>query len=143
MENSDQEKRFLAIDYGAKRIGIAITDPLMMFAYPLVTLANDGAFWSNFQKILSEYNVVKIILGYPLKESGEESKSSKMVLDFRDILEKKVKIPIELVDERYSSEIAKQRILESVVSKKKRRDKSLLDKNAASVILQDYLSSLQ
>jgi putative Holliday junction resolvase len=135
------EQRIMALDYGTKRIGVAITDPLNMFAYPLVTLQNDFKFWILLSKLLTEYNVVKIILGYPLKESGEESTSTKAVQKFNEELMKRVSLPIELVDERYSSDIAKQRIIESVSSKQKRRDKSLVDKNAAAVILEDYLNS--
>ena len=135
------EQRILAIDYGEKRIGIAVTDPLNIFAYPLKTVPNDLQFWNELVKIVTEYNVIQIVIGYPIKESGEESFSSKAVLKFKEELEKHIKLPIELIDERYSSEIAKQRILETVSSKKKRRDKSLLDKNAAAVILEDYLKN--
>ena len=135
------EQRILAIDFGVKRIGFAITDPLNMFGYPLVTVPNDNKFWNELLKVISEYKVVKIILGYPLKESGSESTSSKAVLKFKEELEKRITLPIELVDERYSSSIARDRIIQSVSSKKKRRDKSLLDKNAAAVMLEDYLNS--
>lgn len=138
-----EEKRILAIDYGSKRIGIAITDPLNIFAYPLITLTNDNKFFDNLKKILLQYKVVKILIGSPLKENGEESVTSQSVNKFIEELKKNVQIEIELVDERYSSEIARQRIIESVVSKKKRRDKSLIDKNAAAVILEDYLKSMQ
>ena len=143
MEFTSNEERILAIDYGEKRVGIAITDPLKIFAYPLTTILNDSKFWSNFLALFDEFNITEIIIGYPLKESGEESKVSKMVLKFKQELEKRVSAPVGLVDERYSSEIAKQNILQSEPSKKKRRDKALVDKNAASVILQDYLSSVQ
>jgi len=138
-----EEKRILAIDYGSKRIGIAITDPLNIFAYPLITLTNDNKFFDNLEKILLQYKVVKILIGSPLKENGEESVTSQSVNKFIEELKKNLQIEIELVDERYSSEIARQRIIESVVSKKKRRDKSLIDKNAAAVILEDYLKSMQ
>lgn len=136
-----KEARILAIDYGEKRIGLAVTDPLNIFAYPLSTLQNDTKFWQSLIKIISEYSVVKIVLGYPLKESGEQSSSTKMVINFKIELEKRIALPVELIDERYSSDIAKQRIIASVSSKKKRRDKSLLDKNAAAVILEDYLGA--
>ncbi|MCL4550416.1 MAG: Holliday junction resolvase RuvX [Bacteroidetes bacterium] len=136
-----KEARILAIDFGEKRIGLAVTDPLNIFGYPLSTLQNDSKFWNNLSKIISEYSVVKIVLGYPLKESGEQSSSTKMVVAFKEELEKRITLPVELVDERYSSDIAKQRIIASVSSKKKRRDKSLLDKNAAAVILEDYLNA--
>jgi putative holliday junction resolvase len=134
-------KRIIAIDYGEKRVGIAITDPLRLFAYPLVTLKNDDTLLQNINMLLNEYDCEMIILGFPLKESGEHSTSTKMVLEFKEKLSKTTALPIEYVDERYSSSIAQQRIIESVPSKKKRRDKSLVDKNAASIILEDYLSS--
>jgi putative holliday junction resolvase len=135
------EQRLIAIDYGIKRIGLAITDPLNIFVYPLITLPNDSKFFTELKKIIEEYHVVKIILGYPLKESGEESTSTKAVIKFNQELKEQINLPIELVDERYSSEIARQRMIESVPSKKKRRDKSWLDKNAAAIILEDYLNA--
>jgi len=135
-----EQKRLLGIDYGAKRVGIAITDPLRIFAYGLTTLQNDNKFWDNLTKLFSEFEVELIVLGYPLKESGERSSSTELIEKFHIELEEKIKIPIELVDERYSSSIAQQQILESVTSKKKRRNKGLVDKNAAAIILQDYLN---
>jgi putative Holliday junction resolvase len=135
-------KRIIAIDYGEKRVGIAITDPLRIFAYPLITLNNDSALLQNINKLLNEYDCERIILGYPLKESGEHSSSTKIVIEFKEELSKATVLPIDLVDERYSSSIAQQRIIESVPSKKKRRDKSLVDKNAACIILEDYLAAL-
>lgn len=137
-----KEERTLAIDFGAKRIGIAVTDPLNMFAYPLTTIPNDFKFLESLKKILIEYSVVRIVVGMPYKESGEESVTGKAVLEFVELLRSKITQEVILADERYSSEIAMQRIIETVPSKKKRRDKSLIDKNAAAVILEDYLKSL-
>ncbi len=136
------KKRLLGIDYGAKRVGIAITDPLRMFAYGLTTINNDINFWKKFDKLFVDYDVETIVLGYPLKESGERSSSTELIEIFHFELEKKTKLPIILVDERYSSVIAKQQILESVTSKKKRRDKGLVDKNAAAIILKEYLDTI-
>lgn len=133
-------KRTLAIDYGARRVGIAVTDPLQMFAIALETVNNDKKFWLNLLKIIASYDVETIVLGYPLKESGERSSSTELVEKFHEKLIKKISIPVIYIDERYSSSIAKQQILETVTSRKKRRDKGLVDKNAAAVILQDYLS---
>ena len=135
-----EQKRILGIDYGAKRVGIAITDPLRLFAYGLTTIDNDLKFWDNLEKIFEEYDIEIVILGFPLKESGERSSSTELVDKFHSELHEKIKVPIELVDERYSSSIAQQQVLESVTSKKKRRNKGLIDKNAAAVILQDYLN---
>lgn len=137
-----EEERILAIDFGTKRIGLAITDPLKMFAIPFDTLPNNTSTITEIIKIINEKNVKQIILGYPVKESGEETSISPLINKFKKELENKTGIQIQLVDERYSSDIASKRILESVKSKKKRRDKSLIDKNAAAVILEDYLNSI-
>ncbi|MBU1096628.1 MAG: Holliday junction resolvase RuvX [Bacteroidetes bacterium] len=134
-----EQKRILCIDYGARRVGIAITDPLRIFVYPLTTIENNSFFWETFDTLIREYDIEKFILGYPLKEDGSRSSSTELIEKFRSELEKKINIPIEYYDERYSSELAKDRIIQSVSSKKKRRDKSLVDKNAAAIILEDYL----
>ncbi|NOX64682.1 MAG: Holliday junction resolvase RuvX [Chlorobi bacterium] len=138
MENKEKA-RILAIDYGAKRVGLAITDPLRIFAYPLMTLKRDKNFWNDLEQVFKNYDIETIVLGYPLKEDGTRSSSTELIEKFKKELEKKKSIKIILVDERYSSSIAKERILESVPSKKKRRDKKLVDMNAAAVFLQDYL----
>jgi len=134
--------RILAIDYGIKRVGFAITDPLRLFAYPLMTINRDKYFWDKFEQLFKDYQIELIVLGYPLKEDGSRSSSTELIEKFKIELEKRKSIKIELVDERYSSSIAKERILESVPSKKKRRNKSLVDMNAAAVILQDYLEMI-
>jgi len=134
-----EETRILSIDYGEKRIGIAITDPLRIFAYPLKTIKNDKGKWSEFNQLFGEFVIEKVVLGYPLKEDGTKSASTLIVEKFKEEFEKKYSLTLELVDERYSSEIAKQKILESVPSRKKRRNKSLVDMNAAAIILEDYL----
>ena len=139
---TDNSERILAIDYGEKRIGIAISDPLKIFAIPLKTILNNKNFWNELIEIFKKYNIVEIILGYPLKEDGTKSSITLKVEKFENELRKKIKLPIKLVDERYSSSIAAEQIIESVKSKKKRRDKSLIDKNAASVILSDFLNNI-
>lgn len=137
---NNQEKRILAIDYGTKRIGIAISDPLQIFAFPLITLNNDAKLWLNIEKIFTEYTIEKIILGYPTKESGEKSSVTLLVDDFYIKLKEITNKEILLRDERYTSLIATERIISSVKSKKKRQDKSLIDKGAAAVILEEFLN---
>ncbi|MFC2083830.1 Holliday junction resolvase RuvX [Bacteroidota bacterium] len=131
--------RILCIDYGEKRIGIAVSDPLRLFAIPVTTIKNDKNLWKNLIQLLDDYNVKKIVLGYPLSENGQKSNSTLMVEKFKGELEKRVKTEIVLFDERYSSLIAKDIIIKIVSSKKKRRNKELLDKASAAVILEDYL----
>ena len=137
-----EQKRIVAIDYGKKRIGIAITDPLRFFAQPLTTLLNDHTFWNSLRDLLSAYEIEEFVVGYPLKESGDKGELTKDIDQFVKTVQKYYKVPVVLTDERYSSGIAQERILESVTSKKKRRDKGLIDKNAAAVILEDYMKTL-
>ena len=139
----DTSERILAIDYGEKRIGIAITDPLKMFSIPLATLNNDTTFWNNFKKLIDKYNVVHVVIGYPYKEDGSKTNVIKAIEKFAVEFKKKFKTSFEFIDEQYSSVIAWEQIIESVPSKKKRRDKSLIDRNAAAVILEDYLKTLE
>ena len=139
----DNSERILAIDHGEKRIGIAITDPLKIFSIPLTTLKNDSKLWTELKKIFDKYNIVHVVIGYPVKEDGSKSKTTIIVEAFVKEFKSKLKISTELIDERYSSAIAWEHILESVPSKKKRRDKSLIDMNAAAVILDDYIQSIQ
>ncbi|MCB0747583.1 MAG: Holliday junction resolvase RuvX [Ignavibacteriales bacterium] len=138
----DDAERILSIDYGEKRIGIAISDPLKMFAIPLITIDNNNLFFTKLKEIIEQYNFVKVVLGYPLKEDGTKTILTDKVEEFKTKLEKQFKIEVIYVDERYSSSIAWEQIKVSVKSKKKRRDKSLIDKNAAAVILEDFLSTL-
>ena len=95
------------------------------------------------KEIIKEKNVRKIIIGDPVKEDGTRTLIHKQINKFTEELKKTVKVEIEFVDERYTSEMAKQRIIETVPSKKKRRDKSLLDKNAAAILLEDYLKEVK
>jgi len=136
------EERILAIDFGSKRVGLALCDPLKIFAYPYLTLNNDNNFWDSLKKVILENKIVLILLGYPLKESGDKSESTILVEKFHKELSEKFNIPILLRDERYTSLIAENNILESVTSKKKRRDKGLVDRNAAAVILKEYLDEI-
>lgn len=137
--NSFKEERVLAVEYGSKRVGLALSDPLKIFAYPYKTIENSTDLIDKLVLVIKESSVTKIILGYPLKENGQKSGSTLMVEKFKEELEAKVSIPIQYWDERYSSELAKANILASVKSKKKRRNKGLVDQNAASIILQEYL----
>ena len=97
-----------------------------IFSFNLKTIQNDKRKWDEFSKLFSEFVIEKVVLGYPLNEDGTKSTSTLLVEKFKEEFEKKYSLTLELVDERYSSEIAKQKILESVPSRKKRRNKSLV-----------------
>lgn len=137
------EKRIMAIDYGEVRLGIAITDPLNMFAYPLETITNNNLVILRLLDIIKNYSVKFFIIGMPVKESGEQTKLMDKIQKFSLELKEKSGIEFEFYDERYTSKMATQMINESNLSKKKRRDKSLIDKTAASIMLQDYLKKIE
>lgn len=136
-------QRILAIDFGIKRIGLALTDPLLIFAYPYKTIANDASLWNNLSIIIKEQNVSRIILGQPLKENGEVNYFHNQWLAFKAKIETDYKLEVILWDERYTSSMAKEKIIQSVSKKSKRRDKSLIDMGAAAIILTEYLESIQ
>lgn len=137
------EERIMAIDYGEVRLGIAITDPLNMFAYPLETIPNNNLAILKLLDIIKNYSVKYFIIGLPIKESGEQTKLMDKIQKFSVDLKDKSGIEFEFYDERYTSKMASQMINESNLSKKKRRDKGLIDKTAASIMLQDYLKKIE
>lgn len=138
---TDLNKRALAIDYGSKRIGIAISDPFRLFPSITITLKNDSNIFPALLKMISEKNVDKIILGYPDNENKEPSQLAKDILKFKRELELKSKIQILLWDEQLTSQMAVSRIISSVTKKAKRKNKSLVDAQSAAIILEEYLKS--
>jgi putative Holliday junction resolvase len=131
--------RILGIDYGEKRIGLAVTDPLQIFASPLETVSTQG-----FDRFIDDYlkteNVDAIVIGYPVQMNNTPSKSVKYLDPFIRKLKKRIPgVPVHLVDERFTSKIALKAMIEGGVKKKDRRDKSLIDKISASLILQTFL----
>ena len=133
----------MGIDFGQKRIGIALSDPLLIFAYPFTTLQNDLTFINNLSKIIREKNIAKAILGLPSSKFKSSAELSKKVQKLKLEIESKFKIEVILWDEEYTSAIAKKRVIESVTKKSKRKNKDLLDKHSAAIILQEYLDSKQ
>ena len=133
--------RILSIDYGKKRTGIAVTDPMQMIANPLTTVDTTTLFDFIRQYMESE-EVERIIVGKPLQTNGEASENMKRVEPFVNRLKKLYPtIPIEYYDERFTSVLAHKAMIDSGISKKARQDKALVDKISASIILEDYLES--
>ena len=131
----------MGIDYGEKRIGIALSDPLMTFAYPFTTLQNDPELPTKLSKIIIEKKIKKIILGLPSDRFVSSNQLAEKVKKLKIELETKNKIEVVLWDEEYSSVIAKEKIFESVSKKSKRKKKELLDQHSAAIILQEFLDS--
>jgi putative Holliday junction resolvase len=137
-----EESRIMGIDYGRKRIGIALSDPLKTFAYSHSVVSNDQNKFLQLGKIINEKSVIKIILGIPNEERISKNSIVDDVKKFKDELISNFKLEVLLWDETYTSVMAERKMIESVSSKKKRRDKSLIDMNSAAIILQEYLNSI-
>ena len=133
--------RILAIDYGEKRTGIAVTDELQIIASGLITVKTGELI-----KFLIDYTnkeqVELFIVGLPKQMNNSDSESEKHILSFLKQLKKSLpKIPIKRIDERFTSKIAFQTMIESGLKKKQRRNKGLVDEISATIILQSYLYS--
>jgi putative holliday junction resolvase len=140
--NDEQIQRVLSLDYGSKRIGLALSDPLLIFSYSYKTILNDDKLWQNLDQVIKEKQVAKIILGVPYQENGNLSSNAPVILKFKEALSKRYSIDIIEWDESQTSERAKEIIIQTVPGKKKRRDKGLIDRSSASIMLQEYLDSL-
>lgn len=133
--------RILSIDYGRKRTGIAVTDPLQIIATGLETVPTHQLF-DFLDNYLVNETVELFVVGYPRQMNNTDSESFKEIKPLINKLKKKYpKIPVELFDERFTSKMAQQAILESGVNKKTRQNKGLVDKVSAVLILQSYMRS--
>lgn len=133
--------RILAIDYGTKRTGLAVTDPLQIIANGLDTVATPDLI-AFLKRYVQQEEVECIVVGEPLYPDGAPAQIHHLVVGLVRQLQKLFPaIKVVTHDERYTSEQAKQAIRDSGARKKKRRDKSLVDKISAVIILQDYLES--
>ncbi len=132
--------RILAIDYGKKRTGIAVTDELQIIASGLTTV-NTKDFFTFIKKYLENENVALFIVGEPKQMDYTPSESEALIVPFiKKLQEKYPNIPMKRIDERFTSKMAFQTMIDSGMSKKKRRNKALLDEISATIILQTYLN---
>ena len=130
--------RILALDYGTKRTGIAVTDELQLIASGLTTV-NTSELLPFLKKYLETEDVALIILGEPKRLNNVASDVEANIQKFRESLEKITNIPIKRVDERFTSKMAAQSMLDGGMKKKQRKNKALLDEISATIILQSYL----
>ena len=137
------EFRYMGIDYGSKRIGIALCDPLLTFAYSYKTLVNDKSFLNEIKTIIEEKSVIKVILGLPSESYHASKILAEEVRKLKSEFERKLSLEVILWDEEFTSVLAEQQVLDSVKSKKKRKDKGLIDRYSAAIILQEYLNNKQ
>jgi putative holliday junction resolvase len=131
--------RILGIDYGRKRTGLAVTDPMQMISSPLKTI-NTGDFFSFTEEYMRSEEVEAFVIGYPLQMNNKPSESVNYINPFIRKLEQSFPgTGIHLVDERFTSSMAARAMIDGGVKKMKRRDKSMVDKISASIILQSFL----
>ncbi len=131
--------RVLAIDLGKKRVGLALSDPTGRFALGLETLeitANTNLVTA-IQTVCEQHQVQEIVLGLPLKMSGEEGPGAKRARQLAGVLQEKLALPVHLLDERFTSVLAQQTLQAQGIQPS--RHKGLIDQAAAKRILQDYL----
>ena len=132
--------RILAIDFGRKRTGLAVTDVLRITANPLLTIETKDLI-----KWLTEYfakePVYEVVIGHPTQMNGDESESMNYIRPFMGVFKKQFPDkPITMYDERFTSVLAHRAMINMGMKKKDRQDKAVVDKIAACIILEDYLN---
>ena len=136
-------ERIVGIDYGLKRTGVAVSDPLKIFASPLQTVPT-AKIIDYLQKYASEQSITLFVVGYPLNMDGNPSQIAVHVDAFLKQLEKKFPgIPIQKEDERFTSVLAHRAMIEGGMKKKDRMNKSSVDKISAAILLQSFLDRNQ
>lgn len=131
--------RILAIDYGTKRTGIAVTDELQIIASGLTTV-NTRELISFLKTYITEEKVELFLVGEPKQMNNEVSESETSILGFLDQLSKAIPdMPVKRVDERFTSKMAVQTMIDSGLKKGQRKNKALVDEISATIILQSYL----
>ena len=133
--------RILSIDYGKKRTGLAVTDPLQIIAGGLATVSTSELF-DYLQGYIAREEVERIVIGEPRQPNGQPSENLQRVQEFVNRWRKAVpQIPIEFYDERFTSVLAHQAMIDGGLRRKARQDKALVDEISATIILQSYLES--
>lgn len=133
--------RIMGIDYGRKRTGVAVTDPLQIIANNLATVPTH-TLMQFIKDYIAREQVERIVIGKPTQLNGEPSESMKYITPFVNRLSKELPdMPIVMYDERFTSTIAHQAMIDGGMKKTDRRDKGRVDAIAATIILNDYLQS--
>ena len=135
--------KIIALDFGLKRTGVAITDDLSIIASPLETVES-SQLSSYLSELVKNANVTTIVIGEPKRLNGSDSHITQNVYLLKEVLQNQFPdIKVCLYDERFTSKLASQAILASGLKKEKRKDKALVDKVSAAILLQSYLDSLK
>lgn len=130
--------KVLALDFGKKRTGIAVTDDLQIIASGLTTIATKELI-PFLKSYIKSNDVALFVIGEPKQMNNQPSESEVLIIKFIEKLKRNFKIPIMRIDERFTSKMAMQTMIDSGLPKKKRQNKALLDEISATIILQTYL----
>lgn len=130
----------MSIDYGKRRTGVAVSDPLQIIAGGLETV-DTPKLLDYIKAYTAKETVERIIIGMPTQPNGVPSENAGRVKDFAANLKKAVNIPVEFYDERFTSVLAHRAMLDGGLRKKERQNKALVDKISATIILQSYMES--
>ncbi len=130
--------RIMAIDYGKKRVGVAVTDPLQLIATRLETVDADQ-IWRFLDEYFTKEMVVLVLVGYPVQLNNQPSEALRYINPFVQKFQQKYTTEIRLVDERYSSKLAFQSMIDAGLRKTQRRDKGTIDGVSATILLQSFL----
>jgi putative Holliday junction resolvase len=135
--------RILAIDYGKKRVGLAVTDPMKMIANGLDTV-HPNELMNYLKEYVAREAVETIVVGYPKQMNNTESEAMEYIRPFMKKLKKQFPdIPVEIEDERFTSKMAKNAMIEGGMKKKQRQNKAHVDRISATIILQSFLERLK
>jgi len=137
-----ESRRILAIDFGERRVGIAVSDPTNLIAQGLPTLDNDPTLFSRLRSVVSKYHIGRIVVGMPYTLKGEMGPKAQEVLEFVSRLRKEVTVEVCTWDERFTSSLARDAIRQMGTKQMARRKKEKVDQMAATLLLQSYLDSL-
>ncbi|MBI3578804.1 MAG: Holliday junction resolvase RuvX [Ignavibacteriales bacterium] len=138
----NEQKRVLGIDYGSKRIGISVSDPLQIIAQALETIPNNPRTFETITEIVQREEVGSVVVGMPLNLKGEKAQKAQEVMEFIKQLQKTIDIEILTWDERFTSSLAHDTLLRMGTKKKERQtNKGRVDSMAAAIMLQSFLDS--
>jgi putative Holliday junction resolvase len=131
--------RVMAIDYGKKRTGLAVTDPQQLIAGRLATVPS-ADIWKFLEDYFQKEKVVLVLVGYPVQMNNEPSEAVTFINPFiKNFIKKYPDIPVRQVDERFTSQLAFQAMIDGGLKKSDRRNKAMIDGISATIILQSYL----
>jgi len=145
-ENRQQFRHqfILGIDFGQKRIGLAVGQTLTRIANPLITIQYDGGFWKQLKDKIAEWNINQIVIGLPLDMSGTDQEITRQVRNFSKKVQRETLLPVHLIDERLTSFEAERQFKDSRQAKlSKAKDKTQIDALAAQIILQSWFDHQQ